>query len=139
MINTINKALKNKKGFTLVELIIVIAILGIIAAIAVPKFKNIQESSKRKADVVTAKMLAKATELAIVEEKITIPKSGTYEVSLTELATEGYLDGDDTKSQSKTGKEFEIKVDSKGRVAVQIENGSTDIDLYPEPDDDYKK
>ena len=34
--------MKNKKGFTLVELIIVIAIIAIIAAIAVPKFTGIQ-------------------------------------------------------------------------------------------------
>lgn len=42
------KNLKNKKGFTLVELIVVIAILGILALFLVPSFKGYSEDAKKQ-------------------------------------------------------------------------------------------
>jgi prepilin-type N-terminal cleavage/methylation domain-containing protein len=40
---------KNQKGFTLVELMIVVAIIGILAAIAIPKFADMLEKSREGA------------------------------------------------------------------------------------------
>lgn len=40
------KMLRNQKGFTLIEIIAVIIIMGILAAVAVPKFFSMQEDAK---------------------------------------------------------------------------------------------
>ena len=51
---------KNKKGFTLIELIVVIAILAILAAIAIPTFSGITSEADAKVDLANARNLATA-------------------------------------------------------------------------------
>ena len=51
---------KNKKGFTLIELIIVIAILAILAAVAIPNFIGLQTEAKRGRDIGTASAIVSA-------------------------------------------------------------------------------
>jgi len=41
--------LRNKKGFTLIELMIVVAIIGILSAIAIPNYLGMQKKAKRRA------------------------------------------------------------------------------------------
>jgi|GEM_PF-806613 len=55
-----NKFLTNNKGFSLVELLIVMAIMGVMAVIAFNMFGGVMENSKKRADDQQAKNIEKA-------------------------------------------------------------------------------
>ncbi|WP_419959135.1 type II secretion system protein [Psychrobacillus sp. BM2] len=61
------KILKNQQGLTLVELLAVIVILGIVAAIAVPSIGNVINNSKDKAILAEASSILSGAKLAILE------------------------------------------------------------------------
>jgi type IV pilus assembly protein PilA len=61
---------KKRKGFTLIELIVVIAILGILAAIAIPRIGGFTDSAKEQADKVMASTIKNATAMALANGDI---------------------------------------------------------------------
>ncbi len=62
--------LHSKRGFTLIEIIIVIAILAIIAAIAIPRFNNMRKEAQLGADKANAKLVGDVLNRAVAEGNV---------------------------------------------------------------------
>jgi len=60
-------AKKNEKGFTLIELMIVIAIIGILAAIAIPQFNSYRKRAYNSSALSDVKNTATAEEAYFVD------------------------------------------------------------------------
>ena len=61
------KLMKNNKGFTMVELVAVLAILGIIGAIAVPRFAATRKNAALKAHDANVRILENAAKMYYTE------------------------------------------------------------------------
>lgn len=84
----LQKRLKNEKGLTLVELLAVIVILGIIAAIAVPSIGNVVNNSKVNALKADGQNVLAAANMYFIENGTA--NDGT--VTSTVLVTDNFLE-----------------------------------------------
>ena len=65
----------NKKGFTLVEIMIVVVIIGLLAAMAIPAFKKVRDTSQTKAITNNLRQLASAADQYFLENGVTTVSS----------------------------------------------------------------
>lgn len=87
---------KSSKGFTLVEIMIVVVIIGLLAAMAIPAFQKVRTSSQDKAVINNARQLASAADQYFLENGVTtvarasLVGSDKYVKNINAVANETY-------------------------------------------------
>lgn len=122
---------KKKKGFTLVELIIVIAIIAILAAIAIPKMGAVRESANIKDDLATAKNISTMIAAEMANNNATYVPGATEKSHVVEDTILNKLDGLKTpqaKTASGGATTFTYTISTDGNISIKYTGGNQ---IYP--------
>lgn len=84
---------KNNKGFTLVELIIVIAIIAVLAMVLIPSYLKYIDKSRKAMDKETAGEIAKAFQIALASDEEAYQEYESWQKSGTNQPMTVTVDG----------------------------------------------
>ena len=91
MLKLFTKKKKDNKGFTLVELVIVVAILAILVGILAPQYTKYVEKSRQSADVSNLENIVKGFKVAAADTDYNVIPAGddvaTYTITMTATGT----------------------------------------------------
>ena len=111
----------NTKGITLIELIIVLAVLAILAAVLIPNFFNVTDRARIRSDIQSARVIHNAMELYRIEQGTQL--SGSMAEILNTLRTAGLISNRATNIQTANA-EWQVH---DGHVIVYVGRASDNV------------